>query len=87
MSFNQDPTNQAQEVIFSCKIKKALHTPLTFNNINVKQTTFQKHLGLILDIQLTFDEHLKTIFSKVNKPIGLIWELRSSLPKPSLMTL
>ena len=36
MSFNQDPTKQAQEVISSSKIKKTFHTPLNFNNINVK---------------------------------------------------
>ena len=64
MSFNPDPTKQAQEVIFCPKIKKPLHIPLNFNNTNVKQTVFQKHLGLILDSQLSFEEHLKTIFTK-----------------------
>ena len=59
MSFNLDPTKQAQKVIFSCKIKKLLHTPRNFNNKNVKQTAFQKYLGLILDSQLSFKEHLK----------------------------
>ena len=42
MSFNPNATKQAQNVIFSRKIKKPLHTPITFNNTNVKQTTFQK---------------------------------------------
>ena len=87
MSFNPDPTKQAQEVIFSRKIKKPLHIPLNFNNANAKQNAFQKHLGLILDSQLSFEEHLKTIFSKVNKTIGLIQKLRNSLPRPPLMTL
>ena len=87
MSFNSDPTKQAQEVIFFRKIKKPLHIPLNFNNTNVKQTAFQKHLGLILDSQLSFEEHLKTILSKANKTIGLIRKLRNSLPRPSLMTL
>ena len=87
MSFKSDPTKQAQEVIFSRKIKKPLHTPLNFNNTNVKQTAFQKHLGLIFDSQLSFEEHLKTIFSKVNKTIGVIRKLRNSSPRPSLMTL
>ena len=35
-SFNPDPTKQAQEVIFSRKMKKPLHTLLTFNHTNVK---------------------------------------------------
>ena len=87
MSFNPDPTKQAQEVIFCPKIKKPLHIPLNFNNTNVKQTTFEKHPGLILDSQINFEEYLKTIFSKVNKTIGIIRELRKSLPRPSLITL
>ena len=86
MSFNPEPTKQAQEVIFSRKIKKPLHIPLNFDDTNVKQTGFQKHLGLILDSQLSFEEHLKTIFSKANKTIGLIRKLRNSLPRASLMT-
>ena len=38
MSFNPDPSKQAQEVIFSCKIKKLPHPSLVFNNNNVFQT-------------------------------------------------
>ena len=87
MSFNLDPTKQAQEVIFSRKIKKPLQTPLNFNNTNVKQTAFQKNLGLILDSQLSFEEHLKTVFYKVNKTIRLTRKLRNSLPRRSLMSL
>ena len=87
MSFNPDPTKQAQEVIFSRKIKKPLHTPLNLNNINYKQTTFQKRLGLVLDSQITLEEHLKTVFSKVKRTIKLIPKPRNSLPRPSLMTL
>ena len=36
---------------------------------------------------LNFEEHLKIIFSKVNKTIGLIRKLGNSLPRPSLMIL
>ena len=39
-------------------IKKPLHAPLNFNNTNVKQTAFQKHLDLILESQLSFEKHL-----------------------------
>ena len=51
MSFNPDPGKQAQEVIFSRK-EKLNHFPLIFNNCGVTQTTFQKHLGPILDSRL-----------------------------------
>ena len=35
MSFNPDPNKQAQEVIFSRKLKKFCHPSLRFNNNNV----------------------------------------------------
>ena len=50
MSFNPDPSKQAQEVIFSRKTKKEYYPPLAFNNNNVLETNSQKHLGVVLDI-------------------------------------
>ena len=61
MSFNPDLNKQAQEVIFSKKLKKVCHPPLRFNK-NVSQASSQKHLGLTLDNRLTFDEHLTKTF-------------------------
>ena len=52
MSFNPDPSKQAQEVIFSCKIKKLPHPSLVFNNNNVFQTSSQKHLSVTLDVNI-----------------------------------
>ena len=45
MSFNPDPSKQAQEVIFSRKVKKPSHPNLTSNNNKVIQTPYQKHLN------------------------------------------
>ena len=67
MSFNPDPSKQAQEVIFSRKIQKSCHPSIYFNKKSVKQVPSQKHLGLILDNRLNFQEHLKNILNKVNK--------------------
>ena len=67
MSFNSDPNKQAQEVIFSKKTKK-----ITFNKSSVSQSTSQKHLGMILDASLSFEEHLIGVQSKTNKTIGLL---------------
>ena len=67
MSFNPDPNKQAQEVIFSRKLKKFCHPSLRFNNNNVSQASSQKHLGLTLDNRLTFDEHLTNVSNKIVK--------------------
>ena len=52
MSFNPEPSKQAQEVIFTRKIKKFVHPPIFSNNKPVQQVSSQKHLGLILDQSL-----------------------------------
>ena len=72
MNFNPDPTKQTHEVIFSCKTKEIYHPPLVFNNTNVSQSSSQKHLGVILDSKLIFDEHLKMVSLKISKTLGLL---------------
>ena len=67
MSFNPDPSKQAQEVTFSRKAKKEYHPPLAFDNNNVLETNSQKHLGVVPDNRLSFEDHSKMILNKVNK--------------------
>ena len=85
MSFNPDPSKQAQKVIFSRETKKEYHTPLAFNN-NVSETNSQKHLGVVLDNRLSFEDHFKMIINKVNKTIGLLPKLQNILPRSALLT-
>ena len=87
MSFNPDPSKQVQEVIFSRKLKKVTHPPLVFNNANVSQRKSQKHLGIILDSKLTFEDHYKTVLSKTNRTIGLLRKLQNLLPREALITI
>ena len=49
MLFNPDPSKPAQEVLFSRKMKVQNHPKISLNNIQVERTSYQKHLGLILD--------------------------------------
>ena len=86
MGFNPDPNKQAQEVLVSRKIQKSSQPSLVFNNI-VTQSFTQKHLGMILDTKLDFQEHLKSIFSKVNKIIDLLRKLHHILPRSPLLTI
>ena len=87
MSFNPDPSKQAQEVLFSRKIQKTCHPSIYFNNKSVKQVPSQKHLGLILDKKLNFQEHFVNILNKVNETIGLLRKLQSILPREPLITI
>ena len=84
MSFNPDPNKQAQEVIFSRKLKKVCHPTLCFNNNNVSKASSQKHLGLKLDNRSTFDEHVTNVSNIISKTIGLLRKLQNILPRPAL---
>ena len=77
MSFNPDPSKQAEEVIFSRKTKTVNHSHLILNSITVTYITFQKHLGVILDIRLIFDDHWNSILIKINKTMRLLRKLQS----------
>ena len=61
-------------LVFSCKLKTIPHPSITFNNnpLITSLCPAQKHLGLVLDLKLTFNEHINHILSKVNKSIGLL---------------
>ena len=87
MTFNPDRSRKAHEIILSKKLKKATHPPLLVNNNNVSQVNSQKHLGVILDVKLTFQEHLKNVFNKTNKTIGLLRKLSNLLPRQALVSI
>ena len=87
MVFNPDPTKQAQEVLFSIKLRYQKHPGLYFNSLVVEKVKTQKHLALKLDEKLNFREHLKDKFAIVNKGNEMLKKLSNYLPRHSLITL
>ena len=51
------------------------------------QSTTWKHLGMLLYVKLDFQEHLKNIYNKVNKTIGLLRKFHNTLPRMPLLTI
>ena len=72
MSFNPDANKQAIKVRFSNKRDKENYPSLQFNSTDVQIADIQKHLGLILDPKLNFNEHIENKFTKCNKIIGIM---------------
>ena len=70
MSFNPDINKQATEVYFSQRREISLLPPIIFNNNNVLTSPCQKHLGLVLDNKLSFNEHVHQKINKCKKRIG-----------------
>ena len=54
MSFYPDRNKQAQEVIFSRKLRKVFHPNLSFNDQPTERSVAHKHLGLTLDEKRSF---------------------------------
>ena len=57
MNFNPDPNKQVQEIIFSRKKSTSLH-PVVFDSKPVKSSQIHKHLGMILDSNLSYGRGL-----------------------------
>ena len=84
--FDLDFTKQVHEMEFSRKTKKLLCPSLSFNNIPLKNSIFQKHLELTLDAKLNFAEHMKNITQKVSKTMSLLLRVQPILPRLSPLT-
>ena len=55
---------------------------MLLNNNNVSQVNCEKHLVVILDVN-----HLKNVFNKTNKTVGLLRKLSNLLPRQALVTI
>ena len=87
MLFNPDPSKQAIEICFSHKRENKNYPSLMFNDTKVELATSQKHLGLILDSRLDFNEHIDYKINKCNKIIGIMKRLSLTLSRKSLLTI
>ena len=62
-------------------------SPLSFNQVQLKLSESHKHLGLILDTKLKFNEHLEDKLNKWNRIIGSIKKLSLILQRTGLLTI
>ena len=67
MLFKPDPSKQAREMLYSKKATKTDHPRVIFNGNKVQSSANQKHLGLVLDEKLTFNDHIAFKLTTVNK--------------------
>ena len=54
----QIPVNLPKKYYFQGKKQVEIHPAISLNNIQVKRTPYQKHLGLILDEKPNFKQHI-----------------------------
>ena len=54
----------------------------------MKETCKQKHLGILLDFRIDFQEHWKCLpKKKVNKTVALLHKIQNILPRSALLTI
>ena len=87
MSFNPDNSKQAKEIVFSKKRSTTQLPELIFNNNIVSSTDSHKHLGMILDSKLSFNQHIKEKICTANKGKGTIRRLFNFLPRSTLINI
>ena len=85
LNFNPDHNKQAQQIILSRKETVSLDPVVHLDNRPIKSTQIHKHLGLMLDSNLSHEHHIKFILNKVNKTIGLLRKFQLILPRNSLI--
>ena len=71
-------------VALLCKFQ---NIPLYFNGSSVKETCTQKHIGMLLDLRLDFQEHWKSLLKEVNKTVALLRKFQNILPRSALLTI
>ena len=72
MQFNPDENKQAIQVIFSQKKDTPVHPSLFFSGSEVVNKAEHRHLGMILDPELTFLSHIKEATVKAKMGIEII---------------
>ena len=82
MSFNPDRNKQAQEVIFSRKLRNVFHP-----NHPIERSVVHKHLGLTLDEKLSLTNGINDKINKTLKCVGLLRKLSMLLPRQKFLTI
>ena len=81
---NPDVKKQATEILFSCKISNQIHPNLYFDGNKVVRYNYQKHLGLTLETNLSFKQHILDKINTAKKCIIMIRRLSNYFPLKTL---
>ena len=85
--FNPDPSKQSIEICFLHKRYNESYPSLVFNDTRVQIANNQKHLGLILDFKLDFNELIDDKINKCSNIIGIMKIVSLILSRKSLLTI
>jgi len=70
--------------LMTCSFKKTKHPDIVFNNLVLPETKTHKHLGLTLNNNLTWSDHINNILKSVSPIVDVLKKLKYSLDRESL---
>ena len=78
LSLNIDKTGY---ILFRprAKLKARISIDLTINGLKIKQLTSCKYLGIIIDEQLKWTEHIDYVYKKIIKFTGIFYRMRDKM--------
>ena len=80
-------TDKTHYMVFHRAKLKSTNKDIYIRDIKIKRVTSVKFLGLIIDDQLKWIEHIQYIKNKISKSIGILCKVRNYLDKTTLHNL
>ena len=71
-------------VIFAAKNKPLKDVTIQINKKAIQQVQYVKYLGVLIDSQLTFAQHIASVVKKVSRVTGLMYRIRNCVDNQTL---
>ena len=71
-------------VIFAAKNKPMKNVTILINKKAIQQVQYVKYLGVLIDSQLTFAQHISSVVKKVSRVTGLMYRIRGCVNNQTL---
>ena len=69
------------------EIEIGLMENIHINNVAIKQKSFENFLGLMVDGELKFRNHIQSVCSEVSKIVGILYKIKCYVPEKTLLKL
>ena len=79
--------NKTEELVISRKTLQPRHPPLYMNNVQIKQVDSHKHIGVTLNNNCSWGDHINDITCKAWKRVNLLRTLKFQLDRRTLQTM
>ena len=87
LSLNISKTNFMHFQTTSTNADIAIHYDIRIDGLPLQKKDYTKFLGITIDKQLTWNQHIDNVSSQIAKGIGILYRIKHLLPQRSLLML